>query len=370
MSNVNNVIFFPGQRYFVLPIILISNYYEEKGENVKVVCSSNEKKMFQEYGYENTIVNMNESICSGERNLVFFQHNTSGALNFFLRTLESVSNKQLVKVSLMPDGLGNSMYGECFLEIATRKFDCLFELRDVFSFGFVHSTVAKNFESKKIVCLSLKTLHANFKKVMQSQGFTKLKSELANVESIILLPYRPWCTKSFHGGVYDFGDASDLARIYSETLRSLVKKYELDNSLVLFRGDERYPNESMQVFEQLEFDNKINLSLYLSEKITLEPLLHFLTNDINSVLSVVSLDSTTFQSIPLIKDDTIDKKIIGFLGCPRDLLEYSVESRAFFETKLKGKINDFFHRFKDIGKDVNNMNVEMKKEGQVYVEIN
>lgn len=156
MRSVNNIIFFPGPRYFVLPIILISNFYEEKGENVTVVCSSNEKRMFQEYSYENTADNMDESVFSGECNLVFFQHNTNGALNFFLRTLGSVSNQQLVKISLMPDGLGNSMYGECFLEIANRKFDRLFELRDVFSFGFVHSTIAKKFESEKIVCLPLK----------------------------------------------------------------------------------------------------------------------------------------------------------------------------------------------------------------------
>ncbi|AGP83270.1 hypothetical protein I533_16595 [Alteromonas mediterranea MED64] len=370
MNHKVNIIFFPGQRYFVLPIILIYKYYQEQDLPVIVVCEKAKQSMFSEYGFTDLVECAKNYLSSGNRNLVFFQHNTPGSFNAVKKVLEDIVEFDGIELSLMPDGLGNSMYGESLIDEASKRFEHHFSLNEVFSFGFVHSTVANRFESEKITCLPIKPLFELFENVMQKHSFAKLKTELDSFQNIMLIPYRPWCTKDFHGGVYDIGNAENLAKIYDDLIERLKKHYNLDNVIILFRGDGRYEADSASVYDNLTLKNKINLVDYLPEEITLEPVIYSILNKCNADFQMITLDSTTFQSVPLMCSHIANVNAIGSIGCTKDLLEFSERGSHFFTSKLNGKINDFFYRFQSINSITKNINISSRSEGHFYVEVN
>lgn len=367
-----NIIFCPNAKYFALPVIMIYEHYSALQEESLIVANAELLSSIKSYGnfYSQDISSFDFNIIDSSSNLIFFCHNTNTNKEFFRKTItEAQKNSHQFKVSYMPDGLGNSMLGGDYIGDAKEYSTASIELRDVFSFGFIHYSTASQHPKEKIVCLSYKL----FEKYLDQRYFENLFEPILNsmnsYAAIIFIPYRPWCTKKFHGGVYDFGSTKELSEIYTELITEISIRYRLNNYLVLYRGDSRFAQESLETYNQIQAPNKIRLDPLIPKDITLEPFIYKSIKKIKSNFHFITLDSTTFQCIPFMNFSAENKLISCDFGCPQKILFNKNGGQDFHNRKLKGKIKDFSDRYSSFKQAGLISNIENIEEGYFYAEL-
>jgi hypothetical protein len=325
---------------------MVKKWFEEKGEKADLVVPTGMQSSFEKLSVEFiTSTEFNKREHEEKDNYIFFHHGNEGTYNFFIDIVTGVvkkSENKNLNVSFLPDGLGNTMWGESFIDRYNAKnSESSVKLLYAFGFGFEHETTLKKFGSVTNVEYSYLTDFLDTNKYLV-ELCENVINEMDLGDSNVILPYRPWCTSSFHGGVYDIGDNKYLANIYLELLKIISISNEQPK--VFFRGDTRYPVDCGEIFKA------INDSIPCSEIgsdyptwLTLEPLMYFLLNK-NKVYNFLVLDSTTFQAVPFLMNNS-QSEVAAVIGCPTTLLSLSPVGGEFINRKLKYKINDFKNRF-------------------------
>lgn len=347
-----NYIIFPGAKYFVLPCLMIKSFYESMGESCYIVLVDKQRDYFNIYGVDKSFLLTECQIHFSEgNNYIFFHHGTESIIKRAELFINKIPIDISYTVSFMPDALGNAMHGKSYLEVINnikKRNEKHKVIKDIFSFGFIHSTTLNKFEDEEIINLSYDYMMKIFDDLKENDLVGKdLKSAIKS-KNIIFIPYRPWCTKKFHGGVYDFGSPEELAEIYNKLIESILKENNYEECQIIYRGDSRFKKESQVVFDKIDHLNKVSIDKLMSDKITLEPFIYYLMKiiDADSNLWFLTLDSTTFQAVPFLNKEKNNGNIYSLFGCPSEYLREIDGGFDFNAKKLRGKINDFYNRYK------------------------
>jgi len=345
-------IFAPGAKQFILPCVVLYRWYRRTKSDITIVTNTTNADYYRKLGCIAVTDQIFQELLPDECDeYVFFKHNAVGQFNKFCKVVAhfhaSILSKK-VKVSFFPDGFGNAMWGKnyisdyCDEEQISKN---MIEVINVFSFGFIHTSTLRQYDASVITVVD----YSYLTELIENCQFLKdiCIQTLINVDqftSIVLVPFRPWCTDGFHGGVYDFGDQTVLANIYCNLIENHVTT---DKKMVFFRGDERFPNESSFVFDELNksYDCLEIDTVKYPKWLTLEPLLYFMITKFQHI-SIVNLDSTTFQIVPfLINRLDSHCKVSGLIGCENSILSQNSVPDTFKDSKLKVKIKDFKNRY-------------------------
>jgi hypothetical protein len=368
-----NIIFCPKAKYFVIPVLMIYEHYKIKGEKALVICDNTMSESFESYGFNEFITTNLFDLKSikDSYNLVFFHHNTKVNKDFFINSILSLrQDLTSLNISYMPDGLGNAMYGDGYIDSVKSITSITLFLKHVFSFGFIHHTVCSTYPEKNIVCLNYSYIEKYLDNTQINFNTSQAIDTIKEFNSVVFIPYRPWCTEKFHGGVYDFGSNESLSKIYSSLIEEVKEKYELQNYIVIFRGDSRFRENSNEVFNGISFDNKIMLDEMISDHVTLEPFIYKSLKTTKCDFYYITLDSTTFQCAPFFYEQAgKNKKMICLVGCHSIFLTSIKGGMEFCNKKLKGKVKDFYSRYESMKNTGFVTSINYVEESCFYVEI-
>ncbi|RGP37890.1 hypothetical protein [Pseudotabrizicola alkalilacus] len=352
-----NIIFCPSTKLFLLPAIMMHEFFTAAGEKSKIVIDKNMLPQAQEIGDDfcdfETAVQYFED-CDSIRSVCFHHDDTQfQALVRNLNMVRTVFPKKRNLVSFYPDGFGNAMHGKSYVERLSNVFSDEVTVDQYLSFGFVHKTTVKLAADRPIQTLSFSLLTDFFDRSVKIRKFCNLeKLSGVDLDECVMLAYRPWCTKTFHDGMYDFGNQQELAILYG----SLIERAEKDHGRslkVIFRADERYKRESDLVRRLLSsrFD-VIDLDSFYSQALTLEPLVYFLikTGQV-SKMSMICLDSTSFQVPAFLVQNMGAGRLVGYLGAPKEDVYRMSGGEAFTKRKLGSKMSDFRERYRAFESD-------------------
>lgn len=309
--------------------------------------------------------------------IVYFLHANSFYQYFKDNISFMVANNQIDKilVNFIPEGFGNAMWGESFIDrinvdLVEAEYKDKIKLYQTISYGFKQSYIDNKFPSAEKVVLNYEEVVNAIRENQTLQSIIeKAIRSLKLHKNLLFIPYRPWCTEKFHGGMYNFGTQEHL----SEIVLRLVEILDVpEDSLVLFRPDFRYPTESSHLltklskaFETIELSSEI-----YPDWISLEPLFQgLLDSEIVSVLNIVNLDSTTAIPIMFQSDFSSIDKLNILYGCPLRLLKYVDGGEDFYNRKLKGKIRMFSNHFKPLAFERNKIGLKSDEAGFLEVSI-
>jgi hypothetical protein len=337
-----NYIFVPDIKYFVLPCIMLKNWFEKQEKDAVLIVKKGLEGTFNQLDINFiSLSSFNEIKVLENDHFIFLHHGIEQVYNFF-ESIISQSKYTEINVSFLPDGLGNAMWGTSFIDRYNNTSNKIkVNLIHAFNFGFEHGSAIKKFGQVTTVDYSYLTdfLDSNSYLI---ELCSKVIKEMNLSEHNVILPYRPWCTKSFHDGIYDIGDNKYLAEIYLKQL-DLIGTDKVE-SKVYFRGDSRFNSECKEVL------STINSSVSCTEIgasypswLTLEPLIYFLLKQ-NKSYNFITLDSTTFQAIPFLNKSN-QSEVTAVIGCPYSLLDINPITIEFTKKKLNNKIKDFKQRY-------------------------
>lgn len=362
-----NYIFVPNAKHFIFPCAMIQKHYqEERAETAFLVVPKSMNPVMSVLGLAH--INFDQvdwSEFEDAPNLVFFHHDTDVVYRQFLESVKKVRSAHSVSdlyVSFFPDGLGNAMRGENYVE-QTKKISGAISnairLRDVFSFGFVHDSTRVKFGQSKIAVLSYRYL------ISVIEGSTYLQQVCSTIikqcdlnNDVVFVPYRPWATEKFHNGVYSFGNDQQHGRLLAEIVTEIAEDCELSKAQLVYRGDERFKGQSDAVFFELknslaQFPNVTVKSIDddYPDELTLEPILFYFMKKLSSdnKMCFAVLDSTTFQAVPFLSGAMHAKgpRLIGYIGARRRSVEKMDGGAQFVNSKLVGKVRDFRGRYEE-----------------------
>ena len=348
-----NIIFPPSGKHFLLPALMIKNYYKALG-NRCYICASGDvyrglKELKEDCLLDANLFDPKQFVGQGSINAVFWYHNTDYAISIF----KSVSSKLAsfcsdFFISFFPDGFGNAMWGGA-LRKECEASGLSAAVRSIFAFGFVHETTKKVFFDleDRIQVLSFSLLLDVCKNYMGLSSYIASIGSVFNVSRpAVLVPYRPWCSSDFHGGIYDFGAELDLSRVYSQ----LYRIFGATESVFYYRGfDDAH---SSRVFNHIDnIDAKVSLDGLFPSWLTLDPILVWLISTMQGSLQLITLDSTTFQIVPFLRAALAERDlptaptVEALIGCPESLFDEIFGASDFLHRKLRGKIADFRVRY-------------------------
>jgi hypothetical protein len=337
----------PNSKLFVPPVLMIREYFLRENVVPIIACDNVLASVFREFGIDTRSQDFLKTVSRPDVELVHLQVNHPGARDSFYRIVSDLKrNCETVRVRLWPDGLGNASWGERLdLQYSAEYGNEGIEFVGFFSFGFVHSTTQQLADDFRITTLDYDLLQ---KAISRSDSIKKIiapAAEALTQRSSIIIPFRPWCTQRFHGGVYDFGDASDLSKIYSDLIH-IANTDGFAGCRIYFRPDERFQAESKTVMDSLRNDfNVMDLSNVYPQWLTLEPLLSVICSRNDSKpFAMISLDSTSFQSVPFLANGRVSAA--GYVGARSSSLESVPGGIEFVKRRLTGKVRDFERRYR------------------------
>jgi hypothetical protein len=344
---MNHVILAPPVKTDTVTCLAIANWLESRNELVTIIAKSTHSKFFDELSisYYTDIQIAKGLELSGELTL-YCLHATNYYTYFKGILMHLVSNSKIKSISLcfMPEGFGNAMWGERFTDrLALEPFDLSkVRLTQTISYGFKQYYIEKKFPDAKKIVLNYSTV---VRAINSSGALTKLTSkaldQLKPKFDILFIPFRPWCTDSFHKGMYSFGDSDTLSRI---TINMLLDSGISGQDRIYFRPDIRFSPESDYLLQKLNerFSSiQIDSEIY-PEWLSLEPLFNSLLNH-SEVFSITILnyDSTTAIPAIFLAAESKIRRFRAIFGCKRKLLEDTEGGIEFYNRKLKPKITMF-----------------------------
>ena len=347
--SMENYIVCPSSKLFVLPALAIKSFLEdERNEKAFIIASGEAAQIMERLG-----LGVNDDSClystkSPHVNLVVVQHNSVGTWKRFERLVTGfldANNEERLTVSFWPDGLGNASWGERLDRKYLSEHGVKIKFREFYSFGFIHTSTARLTNKDAIQLIDYKNLTPIFEENPCIRAILdRASATLQGAAPICVLPFRPWCTAEFHGGVYNFGSLEGLARIYSELVGEIENCNGGEVSIV-FRPDDRFPAESRCVQDLLQTDRElIDLSGFYPQWLTLEPLLYELYRTGRAArTSMVCLDSTSFQAAPFISDGRHPMQAV--IGAKYQTVAAQNGGVDFMTSKLLGKVRDFYRRY-------------------------
>jgi hypothetical protein len=345
-ERMQTIIVVPNQKAFVPAGLMLREYFLSQGIKPILISGEIAAGVFKEFEVQTHPHAFLRTILQPKVHLVHIQLSSPGTRNSFFTCVNDLSgNCEQITISLWPDGLGNASWGERLdMQYNAEYSNAKIEFDGFFSFGFVHSTTKKLAGDFPIKTLGYELLQKAISNSELIQRIIAPASTLLTQASSIIIPFRPWCTHQFHGGVYDFGNATDLSVIYSDLIH-IASRDGFAGSPIYFRPDERFQAESEAVMNSLatEFDI-VDLSDLYPQWLTLEPLLSVVcTGKESKPFAMINLDSTSFQSVPFLADK--HDLATGYIGACSSSLESVTGGIEFAQDKLTGKIKDFEQRY-------------------------
>jgi hypothetical protein len=305
---------------------------------------------------------------------IYFLHATSFYQYFKTNLSILLNNKNITKINLnfFPEGFGNAMWGEKFTDRIEKDFEIVdkIHLDKIISYGFKQNYIDKKFPTAKKLII-------NYEHIISAMESNKILMEIVSKalnsldlkKELIIIPFRPWCTKSFHGGMYNFGSRDE----FNELVVQLLSRIEINpKSKILFRSDSRYKKESSYLFDFLSetFDTQEITDDIFPSWVSLEPLFHGIINNkkVESV-KVINFDSTT--SIPLVFQSalsSINSLLISF-GCPKSILSGIKGGEDFYDRKLRSKIKMFTEHMSPLSFENKKVNIKSNEAGDMMLSL-
>ena len=331
----NTYIFAPPNKTSIWPTILISEFLNTNGYLCRIVSHKNNLHAYNQLGLDvitiNDFYSRDESLIS---ELIFMQHNSTWVFDFFEEVVGSITETEEIKISFYPDGLGNATWGESFLEKSEKVG---LQFGRFYSFGFVDRTTSLLFSSEQIEVINYSHLCRFFENnTFLNSLFDSIQPSLIQDESFFIA-YRPWCTQSFHGGGYSFGNgASSLLKIYTKIIKLVKEEEQISDEIgIYFRGDNQYVDDCAFLAESFKHNNILfNLDDVYVDYLTLDPLIYFLIRE-GYKLKFISLDSTTFITVPFFVEHLQTQSVEAYFGCDVSCLEALDGGKEFYNKKLQ-----------------------------------
>lgn len=357
-NNPINVLILPSQKLFYLPAVAIYEHYRSQGEHCVIVIS--EKVVDEARGIHPGFEKIHDVWAhldgAEEINLVALQHNSEihfKTLKSWMTKINKLSSSIDLTVTLIPDGFGNKFNGNPLPARIEAEGQSI-KIRQYLSFGFTHESISMMKPAAECVQIDLDVLADFFdrseaiKKMSNLDAFSGLKDR-----DCIIVPFRPWCTKKFQNGKYDFGSIAELSDLYLKQSKRAEEQLKLENPILVFRPDERFLDESAEVYACLSRHYEaMNTGEIYPQALTLEPLVYYLvSHNFISNACMLCLDSTSFQTVPFLLNGRDNIKLSAFMGAAHSEVGDMTGGEKFLETKLRPKLNDFAERYTKLKAD-------------------
>ena len=352
-KEILNVIILPPHKLFYLPSISIWTHYNSRNEPCVIIPGNKNfdevKKLHPAFEVANKVREQVEEYDGV--NFVVLQHSSERHFQNFVVWLEDFEKRvppENVTVTFVPDGFGNTMIGPSYIKKLDETRGRSANVKEYLSFGFMDKSTENMAGMIPANCIDMSLLADEFDRNEDIKAMSNVRSlERLIGRDMVFLPFRPWCTKRFQHGAYDFGSIQELSCLYGQLIAEAWREDNLKDPIVLYRPDERFDEESNEVREALSKSYEVlDTQDFYPQSLTIEPMLYYLFSmGFVRKASMVCLDSTSFQMMPFLLNKIPTVKFSALLGAKSERVLQMTKSSSFVSGRLRNKLHHFRGRY-------------------------